>query len=95
MPPSSPLMLDLRKGQIRSIVWATGFRPDYSWLDVPVIDEKGRLRHEGGVVEAPGMYALGLPLLRRRNSTFICGAEDDARNVIDHLAGYLAAPHGA
>ena len=92
MPPSSPLMLDLRKGQIRSIVWATGFRPDYSWLDVPVIDEKGRLRHEGGVVEAPGMYALGLPLLRRRNSTFICGAEDDARDVIDHLAGYLATP---
>jgi putative flavoprotein involved in K+ transport len=90
VPPSSPLTLDLRSGKIRSIVWATGFRPDYSWLDVPVIDEKGRLRHEGGVVEAPGLYALGLPVLRRRNSTFICGAGDDARDVIDHLAGYLA-----
>ena len=45
---------------------------------------------EGGVVEAPGMYALGLPVLRRRNSTFICGAGDDARDVIEHLAGYLA-----
>jgi putative flavoprotein involved in K+ transport len=95
MPRSSPLTIDLRNGAIRSIVWATGFRPDYSWLDLPVVDEKGRLRHEGGVVEAPGMYALGLPLLRRRNSTFICGAEDDARDVIDHLAGYLATRHHA
>jgi len=89
-PASSPLALDLRRGAIRSVVWATGFRPDYSWLDVPVIDEKGHLRHTGGVVDAPGMYALGLPVLRRRNSTFISGAGDDARDVIDHLAGYLA-----
>jgi putative flavoprotein involved in K+ transport len=89
-PASSRLDLDLRSGEIRSIVWATGFRPDYSWLDVPVIDRKGHLRHEGGVVDAPGLYAIGLPILRRRKSTFIHGAEDDARDVIDHLAGYLA-----
>ena len=88
-PASSPLELDLRRGAIRSVVWATGFRPDYSWLDVPVIDEKGHLRHTGGVVDAPGMYALGLPVLRRRNSTFISGAGDDARDVVAHLAGYL------
>ena len=79
-------------GEIRSIVWATGFRPDYSWLDVPVIDEKGHLRHDGGVVDAPGLYALGLPVLRRRKSTFIYGADADAREVVDHLAGYLATP---
>jgi len=54
------------------------------------IDEKGQLRHDGGVVDAPGLYALGLPVLRRRKSTFIHGIEDDARDVIDHLAGYLA-----
>ena len=71
-------------------MWATGFRPDYSWLDVPVVDEKGLLRHEGGVVDSPGMYALGLPVLRRRKSSFIDGVEDDARDVIDHLARYLA-----
>jgi putative flavoprotein involved in K+ transport len=72
-------------------VWATGFRPDYSWLEVPVIDEKGHLRHEGGVVvDAPGMYALGLPVLRRRKSTFIHGVEDDARDIVSHLALYLA-----
>jgi putative flavoprotein involved in K+ transport len=90
VPPSSRLGIDLGSGEIRSIVWATGFRPEYSWLHVPVVDRKGHLQHEGGVVESPGMYAIGLPLLRRRKSTFICGAEDDARAVVDHLAGYLA-----
>jgi putative flavoprotein involved in K+ transport len=90
VPQSPRLQIDLRSGEIRSIVWATGFRPDYSWLDVPVVEEKGYLRHEGGVVDSPGMYALGLPVLRRRKSSFIHGAEDDARELIDHLAGYLA-----
>ena len=90
VPESHRLQLDLDSGEIRSVVWATGFRPDYSWLDVPVVDAKGHLRHEGGAVDSPGMYALGLPVLRRRKSTFILGIEDDAREVIDHLAGYLA-----
>jgi putative flavoprotein involved in K+ transport len=89
-PASSRLSLDLRNGAIRSIVWATGFRPEYDWLDVPVLDHKGQLRHDGGVVDAPGMYALGLPVLRRRKSSFIHGTEDDALDVVDHLAAYLA-----
>ncbi|MFF4624607.1 NAD(P)-binding domain-containing protein [Nonomuraea jabiensis] len=89
-PESARLQLDLRSGEIRTIVWATGFRPDYTWLDVPVVDEKGRLRHDGGVVDSPGLYALGLPVLRRRRSTFIHGIEADAREVIGHLARYLA-----
>ncbi len=55
-----------------------------------MLDAKGHLLHEGGVVDSPGLYALGLPVLRRRKSTFIHGIEDDAREVIDHLAGYLA-----
>jgi putative flavoprotein involved in K+ transport len=91
-PRSSQLQLDLGSGAIRTIVWATGFRPDYGWLDVPMVDGKGRLRHDGGVLDSPGLYALGLPLLRRRKSTFIHGIEDDARDVIDHLACYLASP---
>jgi putative flavoprotein involved in K+ transport len=90
MPTSNRLQLDLHAGEIRSVVWATGYRPDYSWLDVPVVDEKGQLRHDGGVVDSPGLYALGLPVLRRRKSTFIHGIEDDAREVIDHLAQHLA-----
>ena len=85
VPQTARLQLDLASGEFRSVLWATGFRPDYSWLDVPVLDAKGRLRHEGGVVDSPGLYALGLPVLRRRKSTFICGIEDDARAVIDHL----------
>jgi putative flavoprotein involved in K+ transport len=91
VPASSRLQIDLRSGEIRSVVWATGFRPDYSWLDVPVLNEKGELRHDGGVVDAPGLYAIGLPVLRRRKSSFIQGAEDDARDLTEHLAGFLAA----
>jgi len=90
VPQMTRLQLDLRSGEIRAIVWATGFRPDYGWLHVPVVDAKGQLNHEGGVVDSPGLYALGLPVLRRRKSTFIYGIEDDAREVIDHLARYLA-----
>jgi putative flavoprotein involved in K+ transport len=89
-PATSRLSLDLGSGEIRSIIWATGFRPDYWWLDVPVLDRRGYLRHDGGVVDAPGLYAMGLPILRRRKSTFIHGAEDDARDLVDHLARYLA-----
>src|SRR3954451_1847565 len=90
VPRSTRLTLDLASGEIQTVVWATGYRPDYRWLEVPVIDAKGRLRHEGGVVDAPGLYALGLPVLRRRKSTFIHGIEDDARDVIAHLSRYLA-----
>jgi len=91
VPATSRLQLDLGSGEIRTVLWATGYRPDYSWLDVPVVDPKGHLRHEGGVVDdSPGLYALGLPVLRRRKSTFIHGIEDDAREVVDHLARHLA-----
>jgi putative flavoprotein involved in K+ transport len=90
VPESTRLQLDLRRGEIRAIVWATGFRPDYGWLHVPVLDAKGQLRHDGGAVDSPGLYALGLPVLRRRKSTFIHGISDDARAVIDHLTQYLA-----
>ncbi|MGW4467074.1 NAD(P)-binding domain-containing protein [Micromonospora sp. NPDC004704] len=90
IPESPRLRLDLGSGEIRAIVWATGFRPDYGWLDVPVVDAKGHLRHDGGAVDSPGMYALGLPVLRRRKSTFIHGIEDDAREVIAHLTRFLA-----
>ncbi len=86
---SPPLSLDLGRGEIRTIVWATGFRPDYSWLDVPVLDRKGQIRHDGGIVASPGMYVMGLQFLRRRKSALIDGAGDDARDLSDHLASYL------
>jgi putative flavoprotein involved in K+ transport len=83
------LTLDLEASSIRTIIWATGFKPDYSWLDVPVLDRKGQLKHDGGIVESPGLYVLGLPLMRRRKSSFIFGIEDDARDITDHLFSYL------
>ena len=74
---------------VRTVIWATGFRPDYSWLDVPVLGPKGELQHDRGVVDAPGLYVLGLPYLRRRKSSFMHGAEDDVRELAAHLADYL------
>jgi putative flavoprotein involved in K+ transport len=90
VPDESPLMLDLVKANIRSVVWATGYSPDHSWLQVPVLDRKGRIRHDGGVVEAPGLYLMGMQFLRRRKSALIDGAGDDARDLSDHLVQYLA-----
>ncbi|MGQ0577782.1 MAG: NAD(P)-binding domain-containing protein [Betaproteobacteria bacterium] len=86
---SPPLLVNLTRGQIKTIIWATGFRPDYSWLDVPVLDRKGYVRHDGGVVETPGMYLLGMPFLRRRKSSLIDGVGDDARDLSAHLLSYL------
>ena len=80
-----PLGMDLIDGGIRTVIWATGYRPDYSWLDVPVFDRKGRIRHDGGVVDAPGMYLMGLPFMRRRKSSFIDGAGEDAAELAAHL----------
>ncbi|MCD0453284.1 NAD(P)-binding domain-containing protein [Actinocorallia sp. API 0066] len=89
VPGSPRLQLDLNRGEITTVVWATGFRPAYDWLDVPVVDAKGRLQHDGGVLDSPGLYALGLPVLRRRNSTFLCGIESDAAEIVAHLHDHL------
>jgi putative flavoprotein involved in K+ transport len=87
---SPPLGLDLRRGNIQTIIWATGYRPDYSWLEVPVLNRKGAVVHDGGVViSAPGMYLMGMQFLRRRKSALIDGAGDDARELSAHLASHL------
>jgi putative flavoprotein involved in K+ transport len=88
--PDTKLGLDLSDGGIRTVIWATGYRPDYSWLDVSVLDRKSRIRHDGGVVPAPGMYVLGLPFMRRRKSSFIDGVGDDAADLAAHLHLSLA-----
>jgi len=89
---SPPLALDLAAEGIRTVVWATGYEADHSWLHVPVLDHKGRLRHDGGVVSgSPGLYRIGLNFLRRRKSSFIHGAGDDARDLVSHLAAHLGA----
>jgi putative flavoprotein involved in K+ transport len=87
---SPRLGMDLTSGEVETIIWATGFRPDYSWLDVPVLDAKGLVRHDGGVVvDSPGMYLIGMPFLRRRKSSFIDGANHDAQDLIVELAAFL------
>jgi putative flavoprotein involved in K+ transport len=86
---SPRLLLDLMRGEIKTIIWATGFRPDCSWLEVPILDRRGQVRHDGGVTESPGMYLIGMPFLRRRKSTLIDGAGDDARDLSAHMASYL------
>ena len=86
--------LDLRAEGIGTIIWATGFKPHYPWLDLPVKDERGALVHDGGVLPTPGAYVMGLPFMRRRKSTFIDGAGDDARDIVDHMAAHLDATAG-
>lgn len=78
------LQCDLNTGSIGTIVWATGYRPDFSWLQLPVFDSKDRLQHDGGVI-VPGLYVLGLPFLRRRKSALIDGVGGDAEALADHL----------
>jgi putative flavoprotein involved in K+ transport len=87
--PAPPLGMDLTTGEIKAAIWATGYRPDYSWLEVPTLDQKGRLRHDGGIVSSPGMYLMGTQFMRRRKSALIDGAGDDARDLSAHLMSYL------
>ena len=94
LPADAPLSLDLGRGEVNSVVWATGFRPDLSYVELPVFDGSGRLRHDGGVVDAPGLYYLGATFLRRRKSSFIHGAEDDTADLADHLVEHLQRPDG-
>ena len=93
--PAPPLAMDLTTGEVKTIIWATGYRPDYSWLEVPVLDRKGRLRHDGGIVSSPGMYLMGTQFMRRRKSALIDGAGDDARDLSAHLMSYLDSPRRA
>lgn len=89
------LELDLAKAGITTIIWATGYALDYSWLQVDAFDDAGRPAHQRGVSTEPGVYFLGLPWQTRRGSSFIWGVWHDARYVADHIAkqrGYLAYP---
>lgn len=89
LPPSvteAPLQLDLTAANIRSIVWATGYVNDYSWLQVPAFDDAGKPLHQRGIAREPGIYFLGLSWQTRRASSFIWGVWHDAKFVADHIA---------
>ena len=89
MPDAPAETLDLRAMGIRSVLWGTGFKRHYPWLKVPILDERGELRHRGGVTPAPGLYALGLRFQRRRNSSFIDGVGKDAEALAQHIHARL------
>ena len=78
--------LNLVEAGIRSIIWATGFSRDYSWLKVDAFDEMGAPVHQRGVSREPGVYFLGLPWQSRRGSSFIWGVWHDAKHLADHIA---------
>jgi len=87
------LELDLAKAGVTSIIWATGYDVDYSWLKVDTFDEKGQPKHSRGVSAESGVYFLGLPWLSRRGSSFIWGVWHDARYLAHHISthrGYMA-----
>ncbi len=89
LPPSvteAPLQLDLTAANIRSIVWATGYVNDFSWLKVPAFDDAGKPLHQRGIAREPGIYFLGLSWQTRRASSFIWGVWHDAKFVADHIA---------
>jgi putative flavoprotein involved in K+ transport len=83
--------LDLRKEDITSIIWATGYTFDFSWIDLPVLDASGEPRHRDGVTDVPGLYFLGLPWLSKLTSSFLSGVGDDAAALADHIAKHHTA----
>ncbi len=78
--------LDLAAAGVTSIIWATGFTQDFSWLKVDAFHENGKPRHQRGVSSEPGVYFVGLPWLSRRGSAFIWGAWQDAKHIAGHIA---------
>jgi putative flavoprotein involved in K+ transport len=88
-PGRGPESVSLKQGDIGTILWATGYRQHNPWLHVPVTDQLGNIRHWGGITDAPGLYVLGLPFLRRRKSTFLDGFGADAADLADHLTHHL------
>jgi putative flavoprotein involved in K+ transport len=85
--------INLADAEITSVIWATGFVADYSWLPVDAVDKSGKPRHQRGVSSEPGVYFLGLPWQSRRGSSFIWGVWHDAKYIADQILiqrSYLA-----
>ncbi len=94
---AGPRELNLRRAGINTVVWATGYRRDYSWLRVGVLDGHGEIEQRGGVTAAPGLYVIGLRFQTRRNSNFIDGVGHDARAIAAHIVhrtGATEVPSG-
>ncbi|HEY7207847.1 MAG TPA: NAD(P)/FAD-dependent oxidoreductase [Gaiellaceae bacterium] len=79
---------DGSEAEADAVVWATGYRPDYSWIELPILDEHGRLRHRRGITEIPGLYFLGLTWQHTRGSALIGWVKDDAAFIAERIAAY-------
>jgi putative flavoprotein involved in K+ transport len=84
-----PSELDLAAADVGSIVWCTGFSADFSWVVPPILDDAGKPAHDRGVAHVHGIYFVGFPWLHRRKSGIICGVEEDASHVVDHITAGL------
>ena len=78
--------LDLARENITSVIWATGYKLDFGWLDIGEFDVRGRPLHRRGISTEPGLYFVGLPWLSRRGSSFIWGVWHDAKHIAGHIA---------
>jgi putative flavoprotein involved in K+ transport len=78
--------LDLRTSDVKSVIWATGYRCDFSWIELPVLNDSGEPVHRGGICDVPGLYFIGLPWLSKMNSSFLAGVGDDAARLADRIA---------
>jgi putative flavoprotein involved in K+ transport len=78
--------------EVDAVIWATGYRPDYSWIDLPVFDPDGRVRHKRGVTDVPSLYFLGLTWQHTRGSALLGWVKDDAEFVADQISKHAEAP---
>jgi putative flavoprotein involved in K+ transport len=88
-----PTRLDLRKEEIFSVVWCTGFDADFNWIDLPVLDHAGYPMHERGLSPAPGLFFVGFPWLQTRKSGLILGVEEDSKHIAEEISQHLASVH--
>jgi putative flavoprotein involved in K+ transport len=93
--PLPPPVTELELARFAAVVWATGHQPRYPWLDPALLDRRGAIRHDGGVLATPGLYVLGLPFTRRRRSNLIAGVGPDAEALCAHLVGHLGRARSA
>lgn len=93
--PEPVISLDWETMNLRSVIWCTGFKTNFSWVDVPVFDREGYPKHVRGVTEAEGLYFLGLPWLYTWGSGRMSGVGRDARYVADDIAARANAPAGS
>jgi len=86
-----PSKLDLAAADVGGVVWCTGFSADFTWVALPILDDAGKPAHVRGVSLVDGIYFVGFPWLHRRKSGIICGVEEDASHIVDHITSRLGS----